>query len=146
MWSVRKGWQPYHHPGPESHNLGTFTSWALWAPRASNVTNLPFYRTKWTAHRNEGTPTQFTIQFVPGLLPWGYGSRSVRPTIQLHVVTKIQNKWSYTSNPPVCLHGGYKYFANLLLSSEYDTVRSGRKLPTFHWNVLTFLPDQTMQH
>ena len=36
------GWQPDHHPGPFSRNLGTLTSGTLWAPRACNGTDLPF--------------------------------------------------------------------------------------------------------
>lgn len=88
---------------------------------------LPTVHMKFTTPRTEYTPTskyyatQPPIKFVPGLLPRGYSGRSVRPTIQLHVVTKIKTKWSYTPLHPCAFTAGTEIFANLLLSSEYLT-------------------------
>jgi hypothetical protein len=50
-------------------------------------------------------PTQPPIQWVPGALSLGV-KRPVREADHhLHLVPRSKNEWSYTSTPPVRLHG-----------------------------------------
>jgi hypothetical protein len=40
-----------------------------------------------------------------GIFPWGQSGRGVKPTTHLHLVPRSNNEWSYTSIPPIRLHG-----------------------------------------
>jgi hypothetical protein len=40
-----------------------------------------------------------------GLFPWGQSGRGVKLTIYLHLVPRSKYAWSYTSTPPIRLHG-----------------------------------------
>jgi hypothetical protein len=58
-----------------------------------------------TASRTALGPTQPPINWVPGALSWGWSGRGVKLTIHLHLVPRSKNEWSYTSTPPIRLHG-----------------------------------------
>jgi hypothetical protein len=50
--------------------------------------------------------TQPPIQWVPGVLSPGVKrGRGVTLTTHPHLVPKLSMSWSYTSSPPMCLHG-----------------------------------------
>jgi hypothetical protein len=40
-----------------------------------------------------------------GLFPWGQSDRGVKLTTHLHLVPRSKDAWSYTSTPPIRLHG-----------------------------------------
>jgi hypothetical protein len=51
-------------------------------------------------------PTQPPIQWVPGVLSPGVKrGRGVRLTTHTHLVPRLSMSRSYTSSPPMCLHG-----------------------------------------
>jgi hypothetical protein len=50
-------------------------------------------------------PTQPPIQWVPGAVSLGESGRDVKLTTHLHLVQRSKNEWSYTSTPPLHLHG-----------------------------------------
>jgi hypothetical protein len=58
-----------------------------------------------TASRMALGPTQPPIQWVPGALSLGLKRLGVKLTTHLHLVPRSKNEWSYTSTPPVRLHG-----------------------------------------
>jgi hypothetical protein len=51
-------------------------------------------------------PTQSLVQWVPGTLSSGVKrARGVMPTTHPHLVPRLSMSRSYTSSPPMCLHG-----------------------------------------
>jgi hypothetical protein len=51
-----------------------------------------------------GLPTLVSNGYQ-GLFPWGLSGRGVKLTSHLHLVQRSKNEWSYTSTPPIRLHG-----------------------------------------
>jgi len=49
-------------------------------------------------------PTQPPIQWVP-LFPWRQSSQGIKLTTHLHLVPRSKNVQSYTSTPPLQIHG-----------------------------------------
>jgi hypothetical protein len=74
--------------------------WHL-AKHRNKILSLPIT----TASRTALEPTQPPIQWVPGALslgikqPWREADHSPPSSAD------VKNAWSYTSTPPVCLHG-----------------------------------------
>jgi hypothetical protein len=69
-----------------------------------------------TMSRTALEPTQPPIQWLPGAL-----SQGEKLTTHFHLVLTSKNVWSYTSTPPICLHGvwvGERRIAYKLLEGE----------------------------
>ena len=60
---MRKAWQPYHHPGPLSGNLGTLSSWTLWAPRVYDGTDFSFTWLRNSLDILTGRADEYIIRF-----------------------------------------------------------------------------------
>jgi hypothetical protein len=50
-------------------------------------------------------PTQPPIQWVPGALSLGIKQPGHKADCSPPSSAKVKNVWSYTSTPPICLHG-----------------------------------------
>jgi hypothetical protein len=59
-----------------------------------------------TAYRTALRFTQPPIQWVPWALSLGIKWPGVNLTTHLHLVPRSKNAWSYTTTPPIHLHGG----------------------------------------
>jgi hypothetical protein len=58
-----------------------------------------------TASKTALGPTQPPIEWVPGALSLGVSGRGVKLITHLYLVQRSKNEWSYTSTPPIRLHG-----------------------------------------
>jgi hypothetical protein len=79
-------------------------------------------------------PTQLPIQWVPrgGVFPWRWNGRGVKLTTHLHLVSRSKNAWSYTSTPPIRLHGvllSWKYRDNFTMEKLVHFQSAGLQYP-----------------
>jgi hypothetical protein len=58
-----------------------------------------------TASRTDLGPTQPPIQWVPGALSLGVKRLRCEADHSPPCSAEVKNEWSYTSTPPICLHG-----------------------------------------
>jgi hypothetical protein len=58
-----------------------------------------------TASRTDLRPTQPPIQWVSGVLSLGVKRPGREAEHSLPSSAEVKNAWSYTSTPPICLHG-----------------------------------------
>ena len=66
------------------------------------------------------------IQCVPGFFP---GGKTVGAWSNLSSSTEVDNEWSYTSTPPVCLHGGDKVNCTFYILPFTSTITSTIRFP-----------------
>jgi hypothetical protein len=58
-----------------------------------------------TESRRLWGPPSFLSYGYQGLFPWRQSGRDVKLTTNLHIVPSSKDAWSYTSTPPIRLHG-----------------------------------------
>jgi hypothetical protein len=79
------------------------TGWTIGVPGFDSRRGLGIFLFTTATGMSLG-PTQPPIQWVSGALSLGV-KRPWRETTHLHLVPRSKNEWSYTSTPPICLHG-----------------------------------------
>jgi len=67
-------------------------------------------------------PTHSLIQWVPGLSR-GYSGQGMALTTHPHLVLRLKKEYSYTSTPPLGLHGLLQ--GELYLVSQHSAMREG---------------------
>jgi hypothetical protein len=94
----------YAHISTQNSSVGTALSYGLDDRGSIPCGFSEFFSSPPRPERLWGPPSLLANGYQ-GLFPWGYSSRGVKLTTHLHLVPRSKNEWSYTSTPPILLHG-----------------------------------------